>query len=74
LSRTGLRGDLDPRVLQIMARRFDEVTLLAAAAAWERLAPWADALPPLVAQLGQAGPSSGKDPRESRANQRRLAE
>ncbi len=46
----GFGGDGLPVGLQIMARRFDEVTLLAAAAAWERLAPCADAVPPLVSQ------------------------
>jgi Asp-tRNA(Asn)/Glu-tRNA(Gln) amidotransferase A subunit family amidase len=44
----GFGDDGLPVGLQIMARRFDEVTLLAAAAAWERLAPWAASVPPLV--------------------------
>jgi aspartyl-tRNA(Asn)/glutamyl-tRNA(Gln) amidotransferase subunit A len=55
----GFGHDGLPVGLQITARRFDEVTLLAAAAAWERLAPWAHALPPLVAELDQPRSSSG---------------
>ena len=54
----GFGADGLPIGLQMMGRRFDEVTLLAAAAAWERLAPWADAVPPLVAALDRASSSS----------------
>lgn len=43
----GFGDDGLPVAIQLMARRFDEVTLLAAAAAWERLAPWAEAVPHL---------------------------
>jgi Asp-tRNA(Asn)/Glu-tRNA(Gln) amidotransferase A subunit family amidase len=43
----GVGDDGLPVGLQIMGPRFGEPTLLAAAAAWERLAPWADAVPPL---------------------------
>jgi Asp-tRNA(Asn)/Glu-tRNA(Gln) amidotransferase A subunit family amidase len=46
----GFGGDGLPVGLQIMARRFDEPTLLAAAAAFERLAPWADEIPPVARQ------------------------
>jgi Asp-tRNA(Asn)/Glu-tRNA(Gln) amidotransferase A subunit family amidase len=48
----GFGDDGLPVGLQIIARRFDEVTLLAVAAAWERLAPWADHMPPLVGGRG----------------------
>ncbi len=44
---SGFGDDGLPTGLQIVARRFDEVTLLAAAAAWERLAPWAEHWPAL---------------------------
>jgi Asp-tRNA(Asn)/Glu-tRNA(Gln) amidotransferase A subunit family amidase len=47
----GFGEDGLPVGLQIMARRFDEVTLLAAAAAWERLSPWAQKLPPMVSRF-----------------------
>ncbi len=43
----GFGDDGLPIGLQIMARRFDEVTLLAAAAAWERIAPWSHHRPAL---------------------------
>jgi Asp-tRNA(Asn)/Glu-tRNA(Gln) amidotransferase A subunit family amidase len=44
---TGFGDDGLPIGLQIMGRRFDETTLLAVAAAFERLAPWAGQVPPL---------------------------
>jgi Asp-tRNA(Asn)/Glu-tRNA(Gln) amidotransferase A subunit family amidase len=44
---TGFGDDDLPVGLQIMGRRFDETTLLAVAAAFERLAPWAGQVPPL---------------------------
>jgi Asp-tRNA(Asn)/Glu-tRNA(Gln) amidotransferase A subunit family amidase len=47
-----------PIGLQIIGRRFGEATVLAAAAAWERLAPWADALPPLLVELDHAESST----------------
>ena len=37
-----------PVGLQIVGRRFADVTVLRAAAAWERLAPWAERRPPLA--------------------------
>ena len=43
----GLGDDGLPVGLQLMTRRFDEVTLLAVAAEWERRAPWAQSEPPL---------------------------
>jgi Asp-tRNA(Asn)/Glu-tRNA(Gln) amidotransferase A subunit family amidase len=46
----GFGDDGLPVGLQIMARRFDEPTLLAAAAAFERLAPWANEIPPIARQ------------------------
>jgi aspartyl-tRNA(Asn)/glutamyl-tRNA(Gln) amidotransferase subunit A len=42
----GFGDDGLPIGLQMIGRRFDEVTLLSLAAAWERLAPWADDLAP----------------------------
>jgi Asp-tRNA(Asn)/Glu-tRNA(Gln) amidotransferase A subunit family amidase len=43
----GAGDDGLPVGLQIMGPRFSEARLLSAAAAWERIAPWADAVPPL---------------------------
>lgn len=44
----GFGDDGLPVGLQIMAGRFDERTLLAAAAAFERASPWANQVPPLA--------------------------
>jgi aspartyl-tRNA(Asn)/glutamyl-tRNA(Gln) amidotransferase subunit A len=38
-----------PLGLQIAGRPFDESTVLRVAAAWERLAPWQDRIPPIAA-------------------------
>jgi Asp-tRNA(Asn)/Glu-tRNA(Gln) amidotransferase A subunit family amidase len=46
----GFGDDGLPVGLQMIARRFDEVTLLSMAAAWERLMPWSDQWPPLHAE------------------------
>ncbi len=43
----GFGHDGLPVGLQIIGRRFGEATLLAVAAAWERLMPWEDQMPPL---------------------------
>jgi Asp-tRNA(Asn)/Glu-tRNA(Gln) amidotransferase A subunit family amidase len=43
----GLGEDGLPVAIQITGRRFEDDAVLAAAAAWERLAPWRDAAPPL---------------------------
>ncbi|MBI2323166.1 MAG: amidase, partial [Chloroflexi bacterium] len=43
----GFTRDGMPAGLQIVGRRFDDATVLAAAAAYEALAPWAAARPPL---------------------------
>jgi Asp-tRNA(Asn)/Glu-tRNA(Gln) amidotransferase A subunit family amidase len=43
----GFGDDGLPVAIQLMGARFSEPTLLAVAAAWERLAPWAGARPPL---------------------------
>jgi Asp-tRNA(Asn)/Glu-tRNA(Gln) amidotransferase A subunit family amidase len=50
----GLGDDGLPVAIQLTGRRFDEETVLRAAAAWERLAPWADAAPPVLAGAGPA--------------------
>jgi Asp-tRNA(Asn)/Glu-tRNA(Gln) amidotransferase A subunit family amidase len=42
----GFGDDGLPIGLQIIGRRFEEATVLSLAAAWERLMPWADQLPP----------------------------
>jgi Asp-tRNA(Asn)/Glu-tRNA(Gln) amidotransferase A subunit family amidase len=42
----GFGDDGLPVGLQMIGRRFEEATLLSLAAAWERLMPWADQLPP----------------------------
>jgi Asp-tRNA(Asn)/Glu-tRNA(Gln) amidotransferase A subunit family amidase len=47
----GFGDDGLPIGLQIIARRFDEETLLAVAAAWERLSPWIHDLPPIASRL-----------------------
>ena len=39
-----------PVGLQLVARRLDDARLLAAAAAYEQLAPWADRWPPVAAE------------------------
>jgi aspartyl-tRNA(Asn)/glutamyl-tRNA(Gln) amidotransferase subunit A len=44
----GFTKDGLPIGLQIVGRRFDDVTVLRAAAGYERLAPWADKKPPLA--------------------------
>jgi aspartyl-tRNA(Asn)/glutamyl-tRNA(Gln) amidotransferase subunit A len=44
----GFTKDGLPIGLQIVGRRFDDVTVLRAAAGYERLAPWADRKPPLA--------------------------
>jgi aspartyl-tRNA(Asn)/glutamyl-tRNA(Gln) amidotransferase subunit A len=43
----GMTRDRLPVGLQIVGRRFDDATVLRAAAAFERMAPWAHARPPL---------------------------
>ena len=43
----GWTNDGLPTGLQIIGRRFDDVTVLRAAAAFEQDSPWADKLPPL---------------------------
>jgi Asp-tRNA(Asn)/Glu-tRNA(Gln) amidotransferase A subunit family amidase len=43
----------------MIGRRFDEATLLAVAAAWERLAPWLGKVPPVVAELDDVRSSGG---------------
>jgi Asp-tRNA(Asn)/Glu-tRNA(Gln) amidotransferase A subunit family amidase len=43
----GFTGDKLPVGLQIIGRRFEDATVLRAAAAFERLEPWAHAKPPL---------------------------
>lgn len=50
----GLGQDGLPVGLQIIGRRFDEETVFTAAAAWERIAPWADAVPSLLAGVRPA--------------------
>ena len=45
----GFDRDGLPIGLQILGRRFDERTVLRLAAAWEEIAPWADAVPPVGA-------------------------
>jgi Asp-tRNA(Asn)/Glu-tRNA(Gln) amidotransferase A subunit family amidase len=48
----GLGDDGLPVAIQITGRRFEDDTVLAAAAAWERLAPWAEARPPALTGIG----------------------
>jgi Asp-tRNA(Asn)/Glu-tRNA(Gln) amidotransferase A subunit family amidase len=50
----GFGDDGLPVALQITGRRFEDDIVLAAAAAWERLAPWADAMPPVLSGTGRA--------------------
>ena len=55
----GTTSDGLPVGLQLVARRFDDATLLAASAAFERARPWADAYPPRprnVAATASSGP------------------
>jgi Asp-tRNA(Asn)/Glu-tRNA(Gln) amidotransferase A subunit family amidase len=47
----GLGDDGLPIGLQIIARRFEETTLLSVAADWERLEPWADQPPPYEGRI-----------------------
>jgi Asp-tRNA(Asn)/Glu-tRNA(Gln) amidotransferase A subunit family amidase len=46
----GVGDDGLPVGLQMIGRRFDEVTLISFAAAWERLTPWAEQWPPRRAE------------------------
>ena len=53
----GFTRDKLPVGLQIVGRRFDDATVLRAAAAFEQIAPWAHLRPPLVA--GASRPADG---------------